>query len=87
MVFLCRSAGLMNVLGFSLYASVGALPQPRRYFMVAARFIVGIAAGLCSSIRFCLLRFGFCFVCLFFFSGSTIARLGSLEHVVPFRRA
>jgi len=48
---LCIATGLMNVLGFSLYASVGALPQPRRYFMVAARFIVGIAAG---SITLCI---------------------------------
>jgi hypothetical protein len=42
---LCVITGLLNVLGFSLYASVGALPEPRRYWMIVARFIVGIAAG------------------------------------------
>ena len=54
--WLCVITGLLNVLGFSLYASVGALPEPRRYWMIAARFIVGIAAGWNKQNSFFLLH-------------------------------
>ena len=38
-------SGLLNLIGFILYACLGGLPQPRKYWMMAARFIVGLAAG------------------------------------------
>lgn len=44
--WLCMLTGVLNLIGFVLYACLGALPQPRRYWMIVARFIVGIAAGL-----------------------------------------
>ena len=46
---LCILTGILNVIGFALYASVGALPQPRKYWIIMARFIVGFAAGANSS--------------------------------------
>ncbi len=44
--WLCMTTGLLNMIGFVLYAVLGDLPQPRRYWMIFARFIVGVAAGI-----------------------------------------
>ena len=38
--------------GFALYACVAALPEPRRWYLFAARFLIGAAGGsitLCFS--------------------------------------
>ena len=43
--WLCMLTGVLNMIGFVLYACLGGLPQQRRYWMIFARFIVGIAAG------------------------------------------
>lgn len=32
--------------GFALYACVSALPEPRRWYLFAARFLIGAAGGL-----------------------------------------
>jgi ceroid-lipofuscinosis MFS transporter 7 len=37
---------LILTAGFVLYACVSALPAPRRWYLFAARFLVGAAAGL-----------------------------------------
>ncbi|EFX78735.1 hypothetical protein DAPPUDRAFT_245849 [Daphnia pulex] len=49
--WLCMTTGLLNMIGFVLYAVLGDLPQPRRYWMIFARFIVGVAAG---SVTLCI---------------------------------
>jgi ceroid-lipofuscinosis MFS transporter 7 len=43
--------GMLNMIGFVLYACLGDLPQPRKYWMIFARFIVGVAAG---SVTLCI---------------------------------
>lgn len=49
--WLCMGTGFLNLIGFVMYACLGAFPQPRRYWMILARFIVGIAAG---SVTLCI---------------------------------
>ncbi|XP_057380546.1 major facilitator superfamily domain-containing protein 8-like [Daphnia carinata] len=49
--WLCMTTGLLNMMGFVMYAILGDLPQPRRYWMIFARFIVGVAAG---SVTLCI---------------------------------
>jgi ceroid-lipofuscinosis MFS transporter 7 len=40
---------LILAAGFVLYACVSALPGQRRWYLFAARFLVGAAAGLIDS--------------------------------------
>jgi hypothetical protein len=76
---LCILTGILNVIGFALYASVGALPQPRKYWIIMARFIVGFAAGANSStwipwIIFCnvnLIFTGSVTLCIMYISKAT----------------
>jgi len=49
--WLCITTNLLNSVGFIIYASLSVLPQPQKLWMVASRFIVGIAAG---SLTLCI---------------------------------
>lgn len=47
--WLCMMTGVLNLIGFTMYACLGAFVEPRRYWMILARFVVGIAAGKIQS--------------------------------------
>lgn len=40
--------------GFALYSCVSALPDPRRWYLFAARFLIGAAGGIYSWTSFFL---------------------------------